>query len=103
MAYELRQQAQSNPCFIYGYRAAVTILPEILEERTSWRFRVAQVACFATGIAFLYAVTLLESADGGHGHSHHNHPEHQLLEETADGHDHHEAHDHHGHGLNHEL
>jgi zinc transporter 7 len=89
----------------FVYLACCQILPEILEERTSWRFRVAQVACFATGIAFLYAVTLLESAGGGHGHSHghhnHGHPEHQLLEEIPDHHDH-DAHAH-GHGNNHEL
>lgn len=49
----------------FVYLATVTILPEILQERTSWRFRVAQLACFATGIAFLYAVTILENMSAG--------------------------------------
>jgi zinc transporter 7 len=63
----------------FVYLAAVTILPEILEDDSaSWRFRVAQTLCFATGIGFLYMVTILEEIGGGHshGHGHHEHAHH---------------------------
>jgi len=76
----------------FVYLAAVSILPEILEESgISFRFRLAQLVCFVIGIAFMHAVSLLESMDGGHGHSHsHGHHEHHV-ERT----EHHDL--HHGH------
>ena len=82
------------------YLAAVTILPEVLNDATSLRFRFAQLACFLCGVAFLYLVAVIEHASGGHGghshsHSHHDHhTEHKV--------DHHEQHDHdHGHNDRH--
>jgi zinc transporter 7 len=69
------------------YLAAVTILPEVLEDdRHSLLFRLAQLAAFISGIGFLYLVYLLEEYDekngtheSNHGHSHghsHRHQEH---------------------------
>jgi zinc transporter 7 len=69
------------------YLAAVTILPEVLEDdRHSLLFRLAQLAAFISGIGFLYLVYLLEEYDESgstsvdkHGHSHghsHRHQEH---------------------------
>jgi hypothetical protein len=70
------------------YLAAVTILPEVLEDdQHSLLFRLAQLAAFVSGIGFLYLVYLLEEYDEkdgtvannhghGHGHSHHHQDEH---------------------------
>jgi zinc transporter 7 len=69
------------------YLAAVTILPEVLEDdRHSLLFRLAQLAAFISGIGFLYLVYLLEeygeksgTSANNHGHSHghsHRHQEH---------------------------
>jgi zinc transporter 7 len=80
------------------YLAAVTILPEVLEDdRHSLIFRLAQLAAFISGIGFLYLVYLLEEYDessssssstlaNNHGHSHghahrqqgHNHGHNEL-------------------------
>ena len=96
------------------YLSACTILPELLEEKASIRFRMMQIAFFGAGIAFLYAVSLLESMDGdhhhGHNHSHahgrahatekhnsmsqHAHDHHPHVDHVADLADHH--HDHGG-------
>lgn len=67
------------------YLAAVTILPEVLEDdRHSLLFRLAQLAAFIAGIGFLYLVYLLEEHDEkssplansshehSHGHAHHD-------------------------------
>ncbi|CAB9503114.1 Histidine-rich membrane protein KE4 homolog [Seminavis robusta] len=92
----------------FVYLACVTILPEVLEERVSLQFRLAQVACFCCGVAFLYGVALLEhhAGDGhhhGHGHEHHGHGHHhehdehhhrQLEHEHGDHHKHEEHHHH---------
>ena len=96
------------------YLAAVTILPEVLNEATSMHFRLAQLACFLSGVAFLYAVAVIEHAGGGghgghsHSHSHHDHhAEHHTdhhdqahhgrhLDEHHHGHQHDHGHDHHG-------
>jgi zinc transporter 7 len=97
----------------FVYLAAVTILPEILEEPdTSFKFRILQLLCFGAGVAFLYAVTLLEGMGNGgghhHGHSHGHHQhdvhveEHRILTEPVHHehheHHHHEEHQHHEHG-----
>jgi zinc transporter 7 len=94
------------------YLAACTILPELLEERATLKFRLAQLVFFGAGIAFLYAVSYLEQMDGGghggHSHGHHQHghssevvhhpPPRKIMEEHQahghEGHAHH-AHDHH--------
>ena len=86
------------------YLATVTILPDVLDEGTSLQFRLAQLTCFATGVAFLYAVTLLESGDGhghgahGHSHGHHHHEKHPEDHDShldAHDHDHQHSHGHH--------
>ena len=107
------------------YLAACTILPELLEEKASIQFRMIQIAFFGAGIAFLYAVSLLESMDGdghhhhGHNHSHqahgragatekhnsmpqehdhHDHDHHPHVDHVAEmDHHHHDHHDHHNH------
>jgi solute carrier family 39 (zinc transporter), member 7 len=106
------------------YLAACTMLPELLEEKASLKFRMMQIAFFGTGVAFLYAVSLLEAMDhqhDGHGHSHgrnhhaehsstpeHGHDLHHHVEHFAThahhhhGHEHHE-HQHHGHNEHSEL
>ncbi len=74
----------------FVYLAAVTILPDLLEQRVGRRARLAQVFAFLVGIAFMYGVAILEHAGGScsHGHGHvHGHGHH--------GNDHH----HHGHGV----
>jgi zinc transporter 7 len=91
----------------FVYLAAVTILPEILEDDSaSSRFRVAQTLCFATGIGFLYMVTILEEMGGGHSHSHghHEHAHHHEPIQHDQHHQHHgHEHDHHAHGHHQEL
>jgi zinc transporter 7 len=95
----------------FVYLAAVSILPEILEESgTSFRFRLAQLACFGIGIAFMHAVSLLESMDGDHGHGHsHGHHHHDVEhkehhdEHHDDGHNDHHEHNSHDHHHDHEL
>lgn len=60
----------------FVYLAACTILPELLEEKATLKFRLAQLIFFGAGIAFLYAVSRLEEMEGGHhghSHGHHNH------------------------------
>ena len=75
----------------FVYLAAVTILPEILDERASAFFRVSQLACFAAGIAFMYAVSLLEAheAHGGNGHHDHHHDHHHESHKLGHEHLHH--------------
>lgn len=107
----------------FVYLAACTILPELLEDRATLKFRAAQIVFFGAGIAFLYAVGYLETFDGGHGgHSHgHHHHGHESKGHLEKSHDHHrelhkehshhhqqqaphDHHDHdHGHHHNHEL
>jgi solute carrier family 39 (zinc transporter), member 7 len=83
----------------FVYLACVTILPEVLDERASLQFRLAQVMCFCSGVAFLYAVAMIEHHAGdGHGHSHHSHGHHH---QEHNHHDHHEEHSEHRH-LSHE-
>ena len=81
----------------FVYLAAVNILPEILDEERSARFRLLQVLFFAIGIGFLYAVSLLEEMDehGGHSHGHHHHHQ-ESHDHVANGHSHHH-HAHHDH------
>jgi len=60
----------------FVYLATVTILPDILnDDGCSLQFRLAQILSFALGVAFLYAVSLLEEMEShsGHGHSHQHH------------------------------
>jgi zinc transporter ZupT len=88
------------------YLAAVSILPEILEDSSATlKFRMLQLLCFGAGIAFLYSTTILEEMSGHHSHGHHDHhSEHGNHHDEA--HHHHESHDHqdhHGHGDHGEL
>jgi zinc transporter 7 len=112
------------------YLAACTILPELLEDKASIQFRMIQLAFFGAGIAFLYAVSLLETMEGEHGghshshthgqahsdsfkhdstpehahHDHHHHIEmHTPVLEHHHGHEHqHHDHDHHDHHRHHQ-
>eukprot|EP00814_Leptocylindrus_danicus_P020701 CAMPEP_0116039826 /NCGR_PEP_ID=MMETSP0321-20121206/23895_1 /TAXON_ID=163516 /ORGANISM="Leptocylindrus danicus var. danicus, Strain B650" /LENGTH=328 /DNA_ID=CAMNT_0003519325 /DNA_START=1 /DNA_END=987 /DNA_ORIENTATION=- len=74
----------------FVYLAAVSILPEILEEKGCAKRKAANFFAFLMGIAFLQAVAILEHSEGGcghghgHGHGHHDHHEH----EHGHGHDH---------------
>ena len=71
----------------FVYLAAVSILPEILEEEGCAKRKAANFFAFLTGIAFLQAVAILEHSEGGCGHNHGNvHDDH---------HDHHRHEDHH--------
>ena len=85
----------------FVYLAAVTILPEILEDQstTTIKYRFAQLMYFLVGIAFMYAVGLLEEMDPdghhGHSHGHHHHDVHDVSSHNH--HEHHEHHDHHDH------
>lgn len=92
----------------FVYLATVNILPELLDEHRSWKFRAMQLLFFAMGIGFLYAVSLLEELDeqhshSGHSHGHHHHHPQPLETDHFDHHDHHvnnhdASHDHsHGH------
>lgn len=99
----------------FVYLATVNIIPDILDDKASLRFRLAQLVFFGFGVAFLYAVSLLEEMEGGHGHSHghhqhameeddhhDHHEEHHHHDPTpAPHHDHHDHHDHHNHGHSH--
>jgi ABC-type nickel/cobalt efflux system permease component RcnA len=88
------------------YLATVNILPDILNENSSLRFRLAQILFFGIGIAFLYAVSLLEEMEGGHSghghghshghqhHEHHDHSQHAHHDHHAEVHDDHHNHDH---------
>lgn len=53
----------------FVYLAAVTILPEALDDGKTVQFRLLQLMAFCTGVAFLYAVAMIE---------HHNHEDHAL-------------------------
>ena len=93
----------------FVYLATVNILPEILNEKSSLRFRLAQILFFGIGIAFLYAVSLLEEMEGGHsghghshGHQHHEHHDHSQHPNEPTDHVHYDHHaevydDHHNH------
>ena len=75
----------------FVYLSATTILPEVLNDGTTVRFRLAQFVAFGCGIAFLYAVSLLEEHDHEHHHDHHHHhhEEHdQTLQHDHQNHDH---------------
>lgn len=90
----------------FVYLATVNILPDILDETASLRFRLTQLLFFSFGVAFLYAVCLLEEMSGEHGHSHGHHDHHDearhLHEDHGHGHDHGHHHGHgHGHGHDH--
>jgi zinc transporter ZupT len=65
----------------FVYLAAVTILPEVLDDEASMCLRLAQLFSFLTGIAFLYAVAAIEHqaehSGGGHHHHHHSHSHHE--------------------------
>lgn len=86
----------------FVYLSACTILPEILEDHNAtFRLRVMQIASFAVGVAFLYAVACLEEMGEHNGHSHHHHDhghefQHTPLMEAPD-HHHHHVHTHHDH------
>ena len=91
----------------FVYLAAVNLLPEVLEPASA-RLRVGQIVAFLMGIAFLYAVHLLEEEDGHHGHSHHtaqelNHDHHGNHHSHNQHHNHHHQKDHDHHGHNHEA
>jgi solute carrier family 39 (zinc transporter), member 7 len=83
----------------FVYLASANILPQVLEEQqhAGFRFQLAQLCAFGTGVAFMYGVLMLEDHDHhsrGHDHAHHaHHHEH---------HDHHAAHDHHEHAHSHD-
>jgi solute carrier family 39 (zinc transporter), member 7 len=84
----------------FVYLAAVNLLPEVLEP-ASTRLRLGQIVAFLMGIAFLYAVHLLEN-DDHHAHSHHTtqeliHDHHDDHHNHDRHHHHHNDHDHHGH------
>jgi hypothetical protein len=83
----------------FVYLASANILPQALEERGGFRFRMVQLCAFGVGIAFMYGVLFLEDHDHscGHDHAHHNH------NESNNQYDHHETHNHHEHGHKHEL
>eukprot|EP00934_Nitzschia_sp_Nitz4_P000575 Nitzschia sp. Nitz4//scaffold14_size191712//85955//87010//NITZ4_001720-RA/size191712-processed-gene-0.272-mRNA-1//1//CDS//3329536918//575//frame0 len=108
----------------FVYLAACNIIPELLEEPTTFRLRMFQILCFALGVAFMYGVGILEEMDGGghdhhghdHGHGHHHivepavvdiHPHAHHEEEVHHVHDHHHeeemVHDVHTHDHDHEL
>jgi len=81
----------------FVYLAAVTILPDVLEEGSA-KVKFLQLISFCAGIGFLYMVALLEEAEHDHGHSdhhhHHSHDRHNYHD--ASNHDHHhESHHHH--------
>lgn len=82
----------------FVYLAAVTILPQVLDEHASAKLRFVQLLAFCTGIAFMYAVLLLEDHDhDGHDHSHgHGHDS-----EAREVHLHH-SHEHEAHQSHHE-
>lgn len=87
----------------FVYLACVTILPQVLDENGSFGFRVMQLLAFGAGIAFMYAVLMLEEHDhSGHGHSHfhaeiHDHDKHSHGEHSHHHHEHAAA--HHDHEL----
>lgn len=58
----------------FVYLACVTILPDVLETHVSTTLRLLQVGSFLLGIAFMYAVALLEDMEGhdDHHHGHHS-------------------------------
>lgn len=72
----------------FVYLAATNILPNVLNENGSGYFRVAQFAAVLTGVAFLYAVAVLEDHDHGDHHGHHHHGHHHGHSHD----DHHESH-----------
>ena len=77
------------------YLAAVSILPEILEENGCYKRRICQMIAFLSGIAFLHAVSVLEHAEGCGAHGHHHGYDHD--------HQHEHHHDHHLENHHHEL
>lgn len=52
----------------FVYLACVTILPDVLETDVSKTMRLLQVGSFMLGIAFMYAVALLEDMEGHYQH-----------------------------------
>ena len=62
------------------YLACTTILPEILETHVSVYMRILQIGSFGVGLAFMYAVAILEKIEGhekdGHHHSHDHYSHH---------------------------
>ena len=84
----------------FVYLAAVSILPELLEERNvGFALRTSQVLAFGLGVAFMQLVAIMEEMEGGHGHGHdhgygqehqHHHHHHEESHEHSHGHDHHD-------------
>jgi len=80
----------------FVYLAAVSILPELLEERNvGLALRTAQVLAFGMGVAFMQLVAIMEEMEGGHGHGYgqehyHHHHHHKESHEHSHGHDHHD-------------
>ena len=74
----------------FVYLACVTILPQVLDEHATFRMRLVQLLAFGTGVAFMYAVLLLEEHDHGHSHSHdhHKHAHHEHSHHEHDAHHH---------------
>jgi zinc transporter 7 len=77
-------QATDNQFLMYVtaggflYLSATTIVPEVLHDRGSLWFRIAQLLAFCSGIGLLYLVARLEGHDHSHGDAFsHGHPEHQ--------------------------
>lgn len=92
----------------FVYLAAVTILPEVLDEHASFRFRLLQLMSFTSGVAFMLAVSAIEHQSGGrsgHSHSHHEHSHAQHIDHSSEEryHEEHEGHQHHDHGHSDEL
>eukprot|EP00980_Cylindrotheca_fusiformis_P007031 scaffold1475_cov111-Cylindrotheca_fusiformis.AAC.10 len=81
------------------YLAAVSILPEILDDPSkSLKFRMLQLLFFGAGIAFLYSTTILEEMSGHHSHGHHDHGHAHHHHQDVHHHQHQDHHDHHDHG-----
>lgn len=83
----------------FVYLAAVAVLPEVLNDRVSMKFRIAQIAAFCTGVACLYAVALMEEHDHDHHHHHHGHAHGHAHDEHDHKHHHRETHAEHHHEL----
>lgn len=93
----------------FVYLAAVTIIPDILDDhggRRTVQFRLGQLLCFAIGIGFMYGVSMLEEMDPHGHHHHHGHLDHVDLVVAAathhHGHDHHDMDHHHDHHQHHD-
>lgn len=62
----------------FVYLACTTILPEILETNVSAYMRILQICSFALGLAFMYAVGVLEEIEHNTQHHIHHHDHGEL-------------------------